>query len=188
MLSETAASPFERPCSCRSVSACVLVATDNAAAPDRVVPRKDRRLKLELIGLYQDRDLMCRKPPGGAIRSRQCDHELGRKLRRGGPTPFSEFEPFDSPEAPSASSILHFIENSEARSLGAGMVQAALILAAARERPLKPPAAVPRSKSPVLGTGFSMAGSTSLGWMTPFDWSSFLLRFWPGAVGWRHRA
>ena len=27
-----------------------------------------------------------------------------------------------------------------------------------------------------------MAGSTSLGWITPFDWSSFLLRFWPGAV------
>ena len=38
-------------------------------------------------------------------------------------------------------------------------------------------------ESPVLGTGFSMAGSTSFGWMTPFDWSSFLLRSWPGAVG-----
>ena len=38
-------------------------------------------------------------------------------------------------------------------------------------------------ESPVLGAGFSMAGSTSSGWMTPFDWSSFLLRFWLGAVG-----
>jgi hypothetical protein len=35
----------------------------------------------------------------------------------------------------------------------------------------------------VLGTDFSMAGSTSFGWMTPFDWFSFLLRFWARAVG-----
>jgi hypothetical protein len=28
-----------------------------------------------------------------------------------------------------------------------------------------------------------MAGSTSFGWMTPFDWFSSLLKFWPGAVG-----
>jgi hypothetical protein len=32
------------------------------------------------------------------------------------------------------------------------------------------------------GAGFSMAGSTSFGWMTPFDCFSFSLRFWP-AVG-----
>jgi hypothetical protein len=38
-------------------------------------------------------------------------------------------------------------------------------------------------ESPVLGAGLSMAGSTSFGWMTPFDWFSFLLRSWPGAVG-----
>ena len=36
--------------------------------------------------------------------------------------------------------------------------------------------------SPTWGTGFSMAGSTSFGWMTPFDWFSFSLRFWAGAV------
>jgi hypothetical protein len=30
--------------------------------------------------------------------------------------------------------------------------------------------------SRALGAGFSMAGSTSLGWMTPFDWFSSLLR------------
>ena len=35
--------------------------------------------------------------------------------------------------------------------------------------------------SPVLGTGFSMVGSTSFGWMTPFDRFSFSLRFSPGA-------
>jgi hypothetical protein len=28
-----------------------------------------------------------------------------------------------------------------------------------------------------LGAGFSMAGSTSFGWMTRFDWFSFLLGF-----------
>ncbi len=33
------------------------------------------------------------------------------------------------------------------------------------------------------GAGLSMAGSTSFGWMTPFDWFSFSLRFWAGAVG-----
>jgi hypothetical protein len=33
------------------------------------------------------------------------------------------------------------------------------------------------------GVGFSMAGSTSFGWMTPFDWFSSLLRFGAGAVG-----
>jgi hypothetical protein len=33
------------------------------------------------------------------------------------------------------------------------------------------------------GAGFSMAGSTSFGWMTPSDWFSFSLRFWAGAVG-----
>ena len=37
--------------------------------------------------------------------------------------------------------------------------------------------------SPVLGGGFWMPGSTSFGWMTPFDWFSFLLRFSPGASG-----
>jgi hypothetical protein len=35
--------------------------------------------------------------------------------------------------------------------------------------------------SPVLGAGFSMVGSTSFGWMTPFDWFSFSLRLSPGA-------
>ena len=35
--------------------------------------------------------------------------------------------------------------------------------------------------SPVLGAGFSMVGSTSFGWMTPFDRFSFSLRFSPGA-------
>jgi hypothetical protein len=35
--------------------------------------------------------------------------------------------------------------------------------------------------SPVLGAGFSMVGSTSFGWMTPFDRFSFWLRFSPGA-------
>ena len=37
--------------------------------------------------------------------------------------------------------------------------------------------------SRALGAGFSMPGSTSFGWMTPFDWFSSLLRFWVGAVG-----
>ena len=35
--------------------------------------------------------------------------------------------------------------------------------------------------SPVLGAGFSMVGSTSFGWITPFDRFSFSLRFSPGA-------
>src|SRR5580700_3149884 len=35
--------------------------------------------------------------------------------------------------------------------------------------------------SPVLGAGLSMVGSTSFGWMTPFDRFSFSLRFSPGA-------
>jgi hypothetical protein len=35
--------------------------------------------------------------------------------------------------------------------------------------------------SPVWGAGFSMVGSTSFGWMTPFDRFSFSLRFSPGA-------
>ena len=35
--------------------------------------------------------------------------------------------------------------------------------------------------SPVLGAGFSMVGSTSFGWMTPFDRFSFSLRSSPGA-------
>jgi hypothetical protein len=34
-----------------------------------------------------------------------------------------------------------------------------------------------------IGAPFSMAGSTSFGWITPFDWFSFLLRFSAGAVG-----
>jgi hypothetical protein len=34
-----------------------------------------------------------------------------------------------------------------------------------------------------MGAPFSMAGSTSFGWMIPFDWFSFLLRSWAGAVG-----
>jgi hypothetical protein len=34
-----------------------------------------------------------------------------------------------------------------------------------------------------LGAPFSMAGSTSFGWITPFDWFSFLLRSTAGAVG-----
>ena len=38
-------------------------------------------------------------------------------------------------------------------------------------------------ESPVLGAGFWMPGSTSFGWMTPFDWFSFLLRLSPGARG-----
>jgi hypothetical protein len=33
-----------------------------------------------------------------------------------------------------------------------------------------------------MGAPFSMAGSTSFGWITPFDWFSFLLRFSAGAV------
>jgi hypothetical protein len=37
--------------------------------------------------------------------------------------------------------------------------------------------------SRTTGAPFSMAGSTSLGWMTPFDWFSFLLRSWAGAAG-----
>jgi hypothetical protein len=36
--------------------------------------------------------------------------------------------------------------------------------------------------SPVLGAGFWMPGSTSFGWMTPFDWLSSLLRFSAGAL------
>jgi hypothetical protein len=36
--------------------------------------------------------------------------------------------------------------------------------------------------SPVLGAGFWMAGSTSFGRMTPFDWFSSLLRFWAGGL------
>ncbi len=36
--------------------------------------------------------------------------------------------------------------------------------------------------SPVLGGGFSIPGSTSFGWMTPFDRFNSLLRFWAGAV------
>ena len=35
--------------------------------------------------------------------------------------------------------------------------------------------------SPVLRAGFSIFGSTSFGWMTPFDRFSFSLRFSPGA-------
>jgi hypothetical protein len=37
--------------------------------------------------------------------------------------------------------------------------------------------------SRTMGGPFSMAGSTSFGWMIPFDWFSFLLRSWAGAVG-----
>jgi hypothetical protein len=33
-----------------------------------------------------------------------------------------------------------------------------------------------------VGAGFWMTGSTSFGWMAPFDWFSSLLRFWLGAV------
>jgi hypothetical protein len=36
--------------------------------------------------------------------------------------------------------------------------------------------------SPVEGAGFCMAGSTSFGWMTPFDWLSSLLKFCSGAL------
>jgi hypothetical protein len=36
--------------------------------------------------------------------------------------------------------------------------------------------------SRALGAGFSMAGSTSLGWRTPFDWFSSLLRFCAGGL------
>jgi hypothetical protein len=37
--------------------------------------------------------------------------------------------------------------------------------------------------SRTTGAPFSMAGSTSFGWMIPFDSFSFLLRSWAGAVG-----
>ena len=37
--------------------------------------------------------------------------------------------------------------------------------------------------SPALGAGFSIPGSTSFGWMTPFDRLSFLLKLWAGARG-----
>jgi hypothetical protein len=37
-------------------------------------------------------------------------------------------------------------------------------------------------ESPVLGAGFSIAGSTSFGWMIPFDWLSSLLKLWAGAL------
>jgi hypothetical protein len=37
--------------------------------------------------------------------------------------------------------------------------------------------------SPALGAGFSIAGSTSFGRMTPFDWFSLSLRFWAGTAG-----
>jgi hypothetical protein len=37
--------------------------------------------------------------------------------------------------------------------------------------------------SRTTGAAFSMAGSTSFGWITPFDWFSFLLRSSAGAVG-----
>jgi hypothetical protein len=37
--------------------------------------------------------------------------------------------------------------------------------------------------SRTMGAPFSMAGSTSFGWMIPFDWFSFLLRSSTGAVG-----
>ena len=37
--------------------------------------------------------------------------------------------------------------------------------------------------SPALGAGFSMPGSTSFGWMTPFDRLNFLLKLWAGAPG-----
>ena len=59
--------------------------------------------------------------------------------------------------------------------------QAALILPVARERRLKSLAAAITFGSPVLGVGLSMVGSTSFGWMTPFDRFSFSLRFSPGA-------
>ena len=36
--------------------------------------------------------------------------------------------------------------------------------------------------SPVWGAGFWMPGSTSFGWMIPFDWLSSLLRFWAGGL------
>jgi hypothetical protein len=57
----------------------------------------------------------------------------------------------------------------------------ALILASARGR-LKSLEAAPGSDLP-LWVGFSMAGSTSFGWMTPFDLFSFSLRFWADAPG-----
>jgi hypothetical protein len=38
-------------------------------------------------------------------------------------------------------------------------------------------------RSCTLGAPSSMAGSTSFGWITPFDWFSFLLRSSAGAVG-----
>jgi hypothetical protein len=37
-------------------------------------------------------------------------------------------------------------------------------------------------ESPVLGAGFSIPGSTSFGWMIPFDWLSSLLKLWAGAL------
>jgi hypothetical protein len=36
--------------------------------------------------------------------------------------------------------------------------------------------------SRALGVGFSMAGSTSFGWMIPFDRFSSLLKLWVGAL------
>jgi hypothetical protein len=36
--------------------------------------------------------------------------------------------------------------------------------------------------SPVAGAGFWMAGSTSFGWITPFDWLSSLLKLCAGAL------
>jgi hypothetical protein len=36
--------------------------------------------------------------------------------------------------------------------------------------------------SPVWGAGFWMPGSTSFGWMIPFDWLSSLVRFSAGAL------
>jgi hypothetical protein len=66
---------------------------------------------------------------------------------------------------------------------GRALDEAALILAAARGAPPVVPGGGMTFRSRVFGAGFSMAGSTSFGWMTPFDWLSSLLRFWSGAVG-----
>ena len=65
---------------------------------------------------------------------------------------------------------------------GPEVVKQPLILPVARERRLKSPGGGTTFRiSPVLGAGFSMVGSTSFGWMTPFDRFSFSLRFSPGA-------
>jgi hypothetical protein len=109
----------------------------------------------------------------------------------GGKVPFgfrrgddSELVPHEAEQEAIAEMVALWAQGRALRAIaGASRSQAGAHFGCGAGAPPEVPGGGTTFGSPTLGAGFSMAGSTSFGWMTPFDWSSFLLRFWAGAVG-----